>query len=158
MLGILSMGLLPAIFPSYLEWTKPPISDGMRRRTQRRSIPDGFPHSPGENNILVQRYRQQLDCIDPGNEISATMEKRRSDASSVGDMKLSHLERKVLALLKKRKKEENLEGCSEAKLHEVWQPTFSMSERWHLFVCAPITLFYANVIVMNAVTAGFTTW
>ena len=130
----------------------------MRRRTQRRSIPEGYPHSPGENTILKRKLETELHRLDPKKTIRSKLEQMKIGASGSGDVKPDVDYRKVKTLLKKRNKEENLEGASEAKLHEVWQPTFNISERWRLFVCAPITLFYANVLVTNAVTASFTVW
>ena len=40
-LGILSVGLLPALFPNFIEWSLPPLCESVRRKTQRRSIPAG---------------------------------------------------------------------------------------------------------------------
>ena len=41
---------------------------------------------------------------------------------------------------------------------QVWRPTFGWGERWKLFLQAPITLFYANVIVSILATTVFTSW
>jgi hypothetical protein len=197
LIGVLSGGILPALFPSFLEWNKPPVSDAMRRQTQRRSIPEGYPHAPYENKILQQRYQRELDAVDPGGQIRVEMAKQKGRAE---ESKPSTDVRKVTSLMKKWKKVASLVDASEAKLHEVsrigslnirdrrrklcffwfsvlrltnsntmlcwhcydfrqvWQPTFSVTERWRLFMCAPITLFYANVLVTNAVTTAFTGW
>jgi len=40
-LGILTAGLLPALFPNFIEFTLPPVCESMRRKTQRRLIPAG---------------------------------------------------------------------------------------------------------------------
>lgn len=40
-LGILTFGLLPAFMPTFVEWTLPPKCESMRRKTQRRNIPEG---------------------------------------------------------------------------------------------------------------------
>ena len=68
--------------------------------------------------------------LDPRGNIQSKLEKMKIGASGSEDLKPVLDYRKVKTLLKKRNKEENLEGASEAKLHEVWQPTFTISERW----------------------------
>jgi hypothetical protein len=61
---------------SILSWNKPPVSDVMRRQTQRRSIPERYPHAPYENKILQQRYQRELDAVDPGGQILVEMAKQ----------------------------------------------------------------------------------
>ena len=47
------LDLVPATYPlPRIMFTLPPSSDGWRRSTQRRSIPQGFPHQPSQNAIL----------------------------------------------------------------------------------------------------------
>ena len=40
-LGILTFGLLPAFVSNFVEWTLPPTCESVRRKTQRRTIPEG---------------------------------------------------------------------------------------------------------------------
>ena len=56
-LGILSFGLLPAFLPGFVEWSAPPTNSAMRRKTQRRSVPLGYPSEPTHNAVLARRWR-----------------------------------------------------------------------------------------------------
>ena len=129
-IGILSMGFLPAVFPSFLEWNKPPVSDSMRRQTQRRSIPEGYPHAPCENKILDRRYKLELEAVDPHGHIRDQLEKHKGGAK---ESKSATDVRKVTSLLKKRQKETSLVDASEAKLREVSRiGSLSFSEKGKL--------------------------
>jgi hypothetical protein len=43
LLGVATLGLVPAFFPKFVFWMPPPVSEQMRRSKQRRAIPEGYP-------------------------------------------------------------------------------------------------------------------
>jgi hypothetical protein len=53
--GILSFGLLPAFFPKFLTWDPPPMCESVRRRTQRRKRPFGYPFNPSINPDIREK-------------------------------------------------------------------------------------------------------
>jgi hypothetical protein len=55
--GIATFGLVPAIFPGYVHWSDPPISESMRRSRQRRWRPEGY---PWKSDRLPAEQKQRL--------------------------------------------------------------------------------------------------
>jgi len=154
--GILSLGLLPALIPGYLDWNPPPKGEALRRKTQRRSIPIGYPNKPSNNPILVDRWQRneaQAKAQDLRLERNA-----RPSGNNTAVSKKKKMGKHLAKWKKQHEKEQHTEGLAEGKLQEIWSPTFGALERWRLFWVAPITLFYANIAVTLSMTVVFTSW
>jgi hypothetical protein len=50
--GIVSFGLLPAFVSKFISWDPPPICEKVRRLTQRRKRPPGYPFKPSVHDLL----------------------------------------------------------------------------------------------------------
>jgi len=57
--SVFSFGILPILMPNFLVWTPPPMSPVLRRRTQRRETPMGYPYQPSTNAALNE-VREKL--------------------------------------------------------------------------------------------------
>jgi hypothetical protein len=72
----LTFGFFPAFFPWTIQWAPPPVSECMRRSTQRRVTPEGYPNSPSLNPTLrklkdkLRKKGTSADLLDkPDNQI-----------------------------------------------------------------------------------------
>jgi hypothetical protein len=133
----LTFGLPPTFSPRFLEWAPPPRSGLVRHSTQRRVIPDGYPHRPFENQTL----RNLKD------------EKSRNDWQWI---RANNVEDELADLLKKR--DEEIEKLTSHQLEALWAPTFDWRQRWGCFMSAPYVVFLLNCFVTFGVTLFFTVW
>jgi hypothetical protein len=56
-LGIITLGLAPALWKDLISFTPPPITEATRRRTQRRERPRGYPDRPQYNKLLAKKLK-----------------------------------------------------------------------------------------------------
>ena len=138
--SIVSLGILPAIFPRVIIWTLPPLTDTRRRRTQRREIPEGYPYAPSKNSLL----RGILENWDRENR--ENLEPNYAD-NSLEDIKL-------LKLLKL--KDSEVRNLTDEELDLLWSKTFSWRDRVGCFLSAPYVLFVLNSIFNVVLAVIFT--
>ena len=55
LLGIATLGFVPALYPTFVSWTPPPVSEQMRGSKQRRVMPKGYPWSGLTNEKSAKR-------------------------------------------------------------------------------------------------------
>ena len=130
--SILSLGILPAIFPRVIIWTLPPLTDTLRRRTQRRGIPEGYPYAPSKNKTLQ--------------EVLENLERSQAD----NDLE----DNKLLKLL--RLKDGEVRNLTDEELDLLWSKTFSWRDRVGCFLSAPYVLFVLNSIFNVVLAVIFT--
>ena len=64
LLGIATVGLLPALRPGYVHWSDPPISESMRRSRQRRLRPEGYPWKGDTEEKKQQKLRANISVFE----------------------------------------------------------------------------------------------
>jgi hypothetical protein len=148
------LDLVPATFPwPRIIFTLPPSSEFWRRRTQRRSIPQGFPHQPSQNAILTNlKSIIQHDKRRDGDH-SRFSGMWHIDISSRGMFFIGKSLKKLLDL--------NDAGAAELtddQLSELWSPTFGCMERIKCCLCAPRIIFLLNGIQTIGITIAFSLW
>ncbi len=60
LLGIVTLGLVPAIFPTFVNWTPPPDFEEARRSKQRRTRPKGYYWSDEDSRKLLMKLLADL--------------------------------------------------------------------------------------------------
>ena len=148
------LDLVPATVPlPRIMFTLPPISDGWRRRTQRRSIPQGFPHHPSQNAILTNlKSIIQRDKRRDGDHSRFTG-KWHIDISSRGIFFIGKSLKKLLDLNDAKSAE-----LTDDQLSELWSPTFGCMEQIKCLLCAPRIIFLMNGIQTIGITVSFSIW
>jgi hypothetical protein len=148
------LDLVPATYPlPRIMFTLPPSSDGWRRRTQRRSIPQGFPHQPSQNAIL-----RNLKSI-----IQHEIRRDVDQSKFTGKLHIDISSRGIFFIGKRLKKLLNLDDAGAAELtddqlNELWSPTFGCMEQIKCFLCAPRIIFLLNGIQTIGITVSFSIW
>jgi hypothetical protein len=59
LLGVATLGLVPAFFPKFVCWMPPPVSEQMRRSKQRRVIPEGYPCLSDSNSEKEEKEQKK---------------------------------------------------------------------------------------------------
>ena len=154
--GVLSLGLLPALVPGFLHWAQPPMSKSVRGFMQRRSTPVGYPLHP-ERNHVMHGLRELLRL---------RRARGRDQVRKAGGWWQFAWFRIILATKTKKEEEclmklcskpgHELKKCSDAELALLWEATFTPHQRLDCFFSAPIALFVANAAQTMAVTGAFT--
>jgi hypothetical protein len=137
--GILSLGLLPAFFPKFLIWDPPPACESVRRRTQRRKRPLGYPFKPSLNPDIPFKPSTSLNP-----DIQNIPQSRQPGHFT--DSKGRVVANKMA------------EDYSPQELEELWSKTFGVQERFKLFWSAPIVIFLFNALYTIAATVVFYIW
>jgi hypothetical protein len=132
-IGLLTFGLVPAFSRSFLRWAPPPDTPVLRRSTQRRVTPKGYPYSPSENDILKGRKKKYEGRHNNNNKRAKVLE-----VVWESDDKASRL--------------------TKLDLDDLWAPTFGWRERWGCFMSSPYVLVLYNAIWSIVITAIFTGW
>ena len=143
MVGILSLGFIPAFFPNYVKWLPPPHNSAMRGKMQRRMTPTGFPHNPLSNAVLrnMQRRREEgSNPFPPFANIFGWRSRNKVDKF----WKLMDCDAR------------QLKESPDSEIEMLWEPTFTPLQRLDCFFSCPIILFLTNALVTIVVTLYFT--
>ena len=142
--------LVPATFPlPRIVFTLPPRSNCWRGRTQRRSVPQGFPRQPSENAILLNLK----SIIQHDKYHSKVTGKWHIDISSRGIFFIGKGLKKLLDL-----DDAGAAQLTDCQLNQLWSPTFGFMEQIRCFLCAPQILFLFSGIQSMLVALCFSLW
>ena len=86
----LSLFLPIYLFPNWFRFTPPPRSSTVRSKTQRRTVPKGFPFRPRENETLEKHYKRFLDRRNQKSEVSHEGATKKERTEGTTDADLSH--------------------------------------------------------------------
>jgi len=146
---ILACVLLAGIpAPFLLDFKLPPDAESCRAPTQRRKIPKGYPDRPDMNDTLSSVISKK----DFGGRVQASLTSFRNKV--VGSVQQG---KQKLDVWEKLEKDVNrIKNFSEDQTIQVWQPTFTIWERWLCFLQAPIVHFQARAVIYTSVVIQFT--
>jgi hypothetical protein len=160
--------LVPATFPlPRIVFTLPPRSNSWRGRTQKRSIPQGFPRQPSQNEILLNlKSIIQFDkrrSSHHSNDACSSACHAEYHSKFTGKWHIDISSRGIFFIGKGLKKLLDLDDAGAAQLtdcqlNQLWSPTFGFMEQIQCFLCAPHILFLFNGIQTILVTLCFSLW